>query len=253
MTAYPDLPWSRINDCLLEVGSVHNISEFGLRALLCLADLVPFDVNGVYAVNDATGRMCTRATSAEASKWVELYNNYYWKTQPNLPTLKTMIFNWHDLRHTEYVTDFLNPQEIGFSASIYHLESIDNFTGGFVLHRSKTSSCFSEQERLILEVIQPHLVNFHQINTLLATYDVQRFPDATTLASDYKCLTKREAEIAALICCKFQTSMIATRLLISSLTVYRHVANIFTKFNVFNREELVEKILGDYYRGKDSA
>jgi DNA-binding CsgD family transcriptional regulator len=246
MITYPGLPWPRISDYLLEVGSARNLEEFGIRALSGLAELVPFDVNGFYGVINPTGGIYPRATVTEASKWFGLFNNYYCKIQPNLPASKTMITDWRCWRHTEYVTDFIDPQGIGFSAAITYLEANDSLMGGFTLHRSKTSTCFSEQERQILEVIQPHLSNFHAINTLFAAGGIQPLPDAAAIASDYRCLTKREAEIAALICRRFQTPMIASHLLISPATVYRHVANIFAKLNVFNRDELLEKLLSDY-------
>jgi DNA-binding CsgD family transcriptional regulator len=102
---------------------------------------------------------------------------------------------------------------------------------------------------MILEVIQPHLSNFYAMHKLLATYDAQ-LPDAATLASEYKTLTRREAEIAALICRWFSTGMIALKFLISPATVYRHITNIFTKLEVFNRDELLEKLLSDYSGGK---
>ncbi len=106
------------------------------------------------------------------------------------------------------------------------------------------------RDLMVMKVIQPHLSNLYTVYTLLAMSDIRQLPDAAAIASDFKCLTKREAEIAALICRKFQTGMIATRLMISPKTVYRHVANIFTKISVFSREELVEKLLSGYSRVK---
>lgn len=242
MTLHSDLPWSRINDYLLEVGSARDANEFGRRALSCLNDLVAYDGNGLFAVNDGTGRMRVFVSSI-ASKWIELYHNYYWKVQPPLPSSNTKIIDYRELRHTEYATDFISPQGIRYTAAIYNLKSVDNNPVGLIINRSKTSPGFSEQERMILEVIQPHLSNLYAIHTLLARSDIMQLPDAATIASDFKCLTKREAEIAALICHKFRTGMIATQLMISPMTVYRHVANIFTKLNVFDREELVERLL----------
>lgn len=251
MPASPDLPWSRINDFLVEVGSARNKNEFGHRALVCLNDLlVPFDINGVYGVVDSTG-FHTRATILEASKWIELHNNYYWKAMPNPnPGSKQLIMDWRHWRDTEYATDFMNPQGIGFSARILNLGLRNDVVGIFGIHRSKRSPGFTEKERAILEVIQPHLSNFYAMHSLLAQYDAQ-LPDAAVIASDYKILTKREAEIVALLCRRFSTGMIASQLLISPATVYRHIANIFAKLNVFNRAELMEKLLSSSIEGNE--
>lgn len=235
-----DLPWIRINDYLAEIGAVENINEFCHRVLVGLVELVPFDNNAVFVVSDKTG-FSSHATFVESVKWSELYNNYYWRLQPEEPEVKVVISDWIHLPATEYITDFLFPQGIGSTISISRIGSNNGLKGGLALHRSKNSSCFIQQDMSILSVIEPHLSNYFAIHALLSAYGNQ-LPDAAVIASDHKCLTRREAEIAALLCHRFSTGMIASRLLISNLTVYRHIANIFEKLKVFNRNELIEKL-----------
>ncbi len=161
---------------------------------------------------------------------------------PNIKASKTILLDWRQLQHTEYGADFMNPQGIGSSLVIPLLEETGHFLGAIAINRLKGTGSFNEQDLAIMQVVQPHLSNFYAMHALLVVYDDQ-LPDAAALASTYKTLTRREAEIAALICRRFSTGMIASKLLISPATVYRHIANIFAKLNVFSRDELQEKFL----------
>jgi DNA-binding CsgD family transcriptional regulator len=243
MAAYDNLPWTCINDYLVDIGSVTNINEFCRRVLKGLANLIPFDNNGIFAIQDSTG-YTAKATFVESAKWSEQFNNYYWKLMPPIPGSRTAITDWRDYANSEYVTYFISPQRIGSTISALHLGANMDYIGGFALHRNVGTSCFTQRDMFILDFIEPHLYNYFTIISLLATYDAQ-LPDATIIASDFKCLTRREAEVAALLCRRFSTGMIASRLLISIPTVYRYIANIFEKLKVFSRDELLKKLLNE--------
>ncbi len=249
MADYRGLPWTHINDYLLEIGASKSMNELCSKALSGLEELVPFDNNGVFAVIDSKGYM-SQTTLVECAKWSELYNNYYWRFQPSIPSTITAIYDWRYYSNAEFVVDFLYPQGIGTSLATYHLASDIGSSGGFALHRNRHSPCFTQRDSLILEVIQPHLSNYFAIHTVLSTYDYQ-LPDAYAIASEYKCLTRREAEIVSLLCRRYSTGMIVSKLMISKTTVYRHLANIFSKLNVFCRDELLEKLLVGLGRKED--
>lgn len=243
MPTYPTLPWSRINDYLLEVGSVRNNNEFGLRALSCLADLVPYDNNGVLGINEQSGKISICDAIGDASKWVELHNNYYWKAVPDsIRDSKPMILDWgRRLQHTEYGADFINPQGIACGLVTPLLDETGRFLGAIAVHRSKGTYSFTEKELEIMQVIQPHLSNLYNILKLTSKFDYQNLTDQILFG--FPVLTKREAEIIAMIYNKFSTSMISSMLLISPRTVHKHVENIFEKVKVRSRKELMAKLL----------
>lgn len=56
--------------------------------------------------------------------------------------------------------------------------------------------------------------------------------------NDQSALTKREKEIAELLCCGSRPKQVAERLGISVTTVYKHVDNIYKKLGISNRHEL---------------
>ncbi|HBE77833.1 MAG TPA: hypothetical protein DDW65_08605 [Firmicutes bacterium] len=52
----------------------------------------------------------------------------------------------------------------------------------------------------------------------------------------------REAEISALLCRNYSANMIEARLMISRLTVYKHLENIYNKMKVNCRRDLRDKV-----------
>lgn len=113
----------------------------------------------------------------------------------------------------------------------------------FVINRSRRSPAFGERELAVLEVIQPHLANYFDIYALLASAEPSS-PTAGDVVSAYPCLTRREAEIAALLCHGCSTGMIGSQLFISRLTVYKHIEHALEKLGVTSRAELTARILG---------
>ena len=59
-------------------------------------------------------------------------------------------------------------------------------------------------------------------------------------------LTKRESELATLICKGLTNAEIASELFISETTVKKHISNIFEKLGINRREQLLQFIRNDY-------
>jgi DNA-binding NarL/FixJ family response regulator len=57
-------------------------------------------------------------------------------------------------------------------------------------------------------------------------------------------LSRREAEIAGLLCKRLHVFEIATLLMISKRTVETHVQHIYNKLHVNNRIELLHRLIG---------
>lgn len=237
--------WPQIHDYLAEVGAAKNVDQFASLVLTGIGRLIPFDTNGVFGVIDAAGIASIRCTVAEPGKWISRFNQYYWRLLPEigLKSVQTGIINWRDYRSTEYVTDFLKPQGIWYSIGAICLGRSEHSTGWLVLHRSKSGPVFDEHDKFILDVIQPHLSNLYNLYVKLAASS-QTSRDADDLKAEYQRLTKREAEVAALLCKGFNTELIGSLLVISPRTVHKHIENIFEKLRVTSRQELLVKLIG---------
>jgi DNA-binding NarL/FixJ family response regulator len=95
----------------------------------------------------------------------------------------------------------------------------------------------------LLETIQPHLENYHSYLNLLSSQKINEFHLAE-LEDGCKTLSKREAEVAGLLCQRLTNAEIASRLQISPRTAESYVFNIYEKLKVRNRRELLVKLTG---------
>ena len=193
LSSYADPPWRLINDYLLEVGAERDLAGFYRRVVESIGRLIPFDVSGVFGLLDTSGTIIAREALGESRRWLDAFNQYYRKTMPPLeaPGLKSKLVDWYDLRRTEFVTDFLQPQRIRYSGLVLDLGRSCGMTGNFSLHRSNGSPPFTDGELAVLELIQPHLSNHYTVLSNLAALD-PRVPDADVLQEAYPCLTRRK-------------------------------------------------------------
>ncbi|MBR0373616.1 MAG: helix-turn-helix transcriptional regulator [Mogibacterium sp.] len=95
-------------------------------------------------------------------------------------------------------------------------------------------SCFSQTDLQFFRLLQPLLEHLYA-NLLLSAPDLQ--PAGTSATPAFQ-LTQRERQIVLLLCSGETPAAIADKYSISVSTVYRHIANIYKKTNVRNRQEL---------------
>jgi len=145
-------------------------------------------------------------------------------------------------RSTEFVSDFVKPLlRIDMSAGI-PMRSSDG-RGAAVLGITRTrSSSLSPREQAILLALQPHIENLFSMHRKTEAVTPPSIHDAE-LARGNGLLSRRESEIAGLLCRRLSAPEIATLLLVSPRTVERHVEHIYQKLNVRNRRELLVLLL----------
>ena len=240
----------QILDCLAEVGAADDLDGFCSRVLERIPDLMPVEPSAVSFAMKATGESYIRGAISFPQDWKDRYNNYYWSLTPVYPVpdwaaTMMVVTDWRDYRHTEFVTDFLFPQDIGFSTCLYFsTPGRRPYAFAFLLNRSRRGRQLNESELSILRCLQPHLFNLYNIHVKLANLAPRQLY-AAELALDCRRLSKREAEVARLLCQRLSAPEIASRLLISARTVESHIANIYEKLRVGNRRELMMKLLGE--------
>ena len=250
MAYFGEAPWLKINDFMMEVLALRNIDQFGPKVLEALNRLVPHEAavsgwlqkDGFARFNYLTGD----GNPDKNHKMLRDFNEYYCYIVPGfsrgMPEVGAVnLVDCNDIRDTEYYNDFQRLFGIRHTANLLHLGDSDNLPGIISLARQRCSLKFTDRERAILEIIQPHLSNLYCFLKSLSQFDYQNAVDQIMFR--FPVLTRREAEIAAMISRKFSTSMIGSVLLIKPHSVHKHVENIFGKLKVRSRKELIAKLL----------
>jgi DNA-binding CsgD family transcriptional regulator len=139
----------------------------------------------------------------------------------------------------EFVRDMLH---VDFSAGISFLEP--SGVGGicFGLTRKGVRRLERSDEQMFFS-LRPHLQNIYNLLKRLGKPPPGDF-FTCELAPDMKLLSRREAEVATLLCRRLRPAQIAALLLISARTVERHIENVYGKLNVNNRKQLLARLLG---------
>ena len=248
MPDYPDLPWSKINDYLMEITTARNIDQLLHEALLNIGNLVPFDHSGLLGFLDLPQQMPRQVIYQEtlggSQSCFQAFQKYYHRLMPDvgMTMIKVVVVDWYNYRSTEFVTDFILPYHARYSAVLTNFRQHRHGDLNLTIHRSNDLSPFTAAEIQMLQIVQGHLMNYCEMFSL-ANPDCQ-YPDAAEIRTVFPALTRREAEIAALLCRKYTAEMIASRLLISQLTVYKHIENIYAKLKINCRKDLRVKLLG---------
>jgi DNA-binding CsgD family transcriptional regulator len=256
------IPWMKINEFLLDVETVRNPKDFCIQAIKSIYPLIPYDQARLYFV-DETGLVYDEVLFGVEKRWSDIYLDYFSKIQngrysiPNkiehefngfpskiepgvyfIPRLNGGLYDWSKCERDEFVADYIAPQGIRYSIGSGFRNANNSTITIYSLDR--TSRCkFSLREMDILNIIQPHVINLHRsffaYKTDRSAYTIHR--------GEEELLTRREAEIAALLCDGVTPNNISKKLVISVPTVYRHIANIHSKLKVTNRQELILKLM----------
>jgi DNA-binding CsgD family transcriptional regulator len=243
-----NLPWSRINDYLLEVGASQSKDGFIQKATTAVERIVSFDAaSGIF---DMERRVIWGI--GLSARWQKAYNDYYRhicppfsaKGGPSYPDprfFEQRFYRFSDYRDSEFYADF---------ARVNNLEHamVTAMPGSKITlnpHRTRWVSAFSEKERAIMEILTPHLNNFFSTLQKLSDSADGR-PSLEDIRARFPNLTDREAEIAHLLCRRLTAPEMATRLFISVRTVESHIAKLYAKLGVRSKREAIMRMtVGD--------
>jgi DNA-binding CsgD family transcriptional regulator len=245
MIDYGKVPWRAVQEYLLSIESAATMDEFLGRAVSGVDRLIPSDV-GIGLLDSASGRVLFGYGHGFSKSFASAFNNYFRFRIPfvgaknfkeaSLSLLSDnhcALVKWSDYRDSEFVTDFIGPGEAySLSCTMPGLRTMIS------LHRSSRVSIFSEAHCATLAVLAPHLSNLYSCFKKLeqaAPFAVsqeevqQRFPR----------MSKREAEVAVLLCRGLTASEIASKLFINVRTVQTHIDHLYLKLDVRSKREAI--------------
>jgi DNA-binding CsgD family transcriptional regulator len=247
------LPWLKMWDFVSACGQqadLHDLLSCAVReipaliscdqSVACIADVVsPRGDAAVSLVNNGAPEKALRAYR----------DRYFYEDVARLrtsPSTEYFEFHWKNREFADsgFVRDFIRKlMKIDMSAGIPVLDPEGQGGISFIVTRTGAKG-LRPREVAILLALRPHLVNFVNSFRRLERLTADHFL-AAEMAAECDLLSKREAEIASLLCRRMRPEEIASMLVISPRTAETHIGHIYTKLNVRNRRELLGKLLGD--------
>jgi DNA-binding CsgD family transcriptional regulator len=250
MIDYGKVPWRAVQEYLLSIESAPTMNEFFSRAVSAIDRLIPSDV-GVGLQDLSSGKVLSGNgygfSESNCLAWDEYYRfripfaqNFSKEAALSLVSDNhCALFKWSDYRDSEFVTDFVGPGEAcNLVCVMPGLHIMMSF------HRSPWVSVFSEAHCAALAVLSPHVSNLYSCFRKLgqaAPFTVsqeqvmERFPR----------ISKREAEVAILLCYGLTASEIASKLFISVRTVQTHLDHLYLKLDVRRKREAISLLTGN--------
>ncbi len=252
MTNVPSLPWSRINDFLLQVCAARNLDDFNTLVCAHTTDLVPHDFPILcitskrddlrdLAAGQYPNKLIDPGTLAIAGEpgTVADFNRYFRFRLP-VPDgyfISRFVADFRPFADTEFVTDFIRPR------------AVERCLGGWfrrytiIVPRCRHARPFTDREVAISKIISPHLENFYDALSMTATTPEGSRSQSLRVDLSRLGLTQREQEISLLLSERLSVPEIADRLFISRRTVEKHAENIYGKLGIRKRQEVGEHLL----------
>jgi DNA-binding CsgD family transcriptional regulator len=241
------VPWQNVHEYLLRLESAKSKDEFLATAMSRARELIPSD--SPIVVFDAEYSIIRSDGFSEAT--VRAYNEYYRFKIPFMPDLAhperskiAFAYNgivgavdWRDFRHSEFTADFALPNRFGQSMSCI----MPGLGAMLSLQRSAKSPAYSAEDKTLLSIIAPHISNLYGCFSKLEKLSRDE-AGGERIRELFPRISRREAEIAALLYCGASAAEMASKLFISRRTAEWHLEQIYRKLDVACRREAKELI-----------
>lgn len=246
------LPWRKLWDFISACSQQGDLQAMFRCAVQEIPRLISCE-QSVIAIADMITEGKTRVSlvcNGVPDAAVRPYCDYYfYKDEARLglgPESEFYQADWTDRARarSEFARDFIQGlMKIDMSAGIPIYDP--GGRGGICLIVARAGRVhLNAREESILLAIRPHFLNLYALHKRLETIAPENYC-AAELAGGCGLLSRREAEIASLLCRRLTTAEIATMLQISRRTVETHVEHIYVKLNIRSRRELITAILGN--------
>ena len=246
--------WQRINEIIIRMNRENDIWLALSDFLKDIEQLIPYDKADIllYSFSDdkySVDKSMYRYFDASEER---NYNEYYFQIDDVLDKMKQTqlyVMRSSDVfdssrEDTEYYIDHIKKTDIHYSLDAnfkWHRNNKSINFGSLDLFRSKNSVDFSEKEKVICEIVQPHI----ETKISQFVYSDSDFMDG--LLDPYG-LTKMEAAVAKCVLRGYTNEMIASELYITVSTVKKHITNILNKTSTFNKADLISKLFIDHMK-----
>ena len=246
-----EIPWEQCSEFLLACGSIHEPYRFCVHVVECIRDIVPYD-QALFLMLDGNRKIVRKHFVGFPERWSQMYLNYYSKSVTDDFSLTSDAFeiegrgyvdliDWHDIDwiHDDFMDNYIKPRGLSQSLSFVLFDLKGAPATIFCLDRMGEGS-FTDREVEMVRLLTAHLGNLYK-NLFVRPTGQVRMWDGVAGSSE---LTPREREVLDLLCQGIKPVFIARELHISLGTANKHIAHIYRKLGVDNKQELLVKLLG---------
>ena len=241
-------PWEQIYHITLACGNVHEKRDFAVEVLNQFLAVCSFDEALIYFFNE-NGAVMDQYLWNIDERWSSIFLQYYtkvkdfpytvyrpWKEASNVPVL--LIHDWRMEPKSEFLRDYIHPRGIWHSLGFVLTDMNGMPRTVFSLDRTSVRP-YDEKELGILNLLIPPINNLHK-NFFCQEANYRRI---SSIAWNTTELTKREIEVANLLCQGVSPRNISRTLNIEITTTNKHIANIYKKMQVSSRQELMVRLM----------
>lgn len=243
--------WESLYQFLLNCGKEHDPYNFCGKIVQELHNLVLYDQARVIFIS-VTGKINgSMLYGANQHDWNTFMSYYLEDTIGSLYSLKrplkisekekVSLCDWTDnnrkIKYRDFAENYVQPLRLKYCLGMGLSDSENCIRSIITLDRIQ-QPCFTEDDITLIRLLHPLLENLF-INMLLPT--PEPFSTLSFIGNQYS-LTDREIEVAELLCNGATPSTISSRLCVSVTTIYKHIANMYKKLNITNRQELFAKL-----------
>ena len=241
--------WHKVYAFVSLCGKAHDPKSFAAAVITHATDLIRFD-NAIVYFLDGNAKIIDQHLENLAEEFSRIYktsfanmtNNAYNINQDireNPNKLYLNIMDWSEEPPGDFRASIIDSRGLKYTLALLFYDLYGRYRTILCLDKT-TPGFFEEKELINLQYAYPLLIDLHK-NFF---YDINEFSDKTNIlnAQRFK-LTKRETEIARMLCQGVSPANISKSLYISSATTYKHIANIYEKLNVKSQRELLALML----------
>ncbi|MCI8994424.1 MAG: hypothetical protein HFI30_01865 [Lachnospiraceae bacterium] len=243
------IPWEQIYQFTLSCGSIHELKAFSLQILTELRRICPYD-QALFYFLDGNGKMYDQYLVNMDTRWNQQYLVYYATVADNQYNYSRefretpqssliQLRDWEREPASEFLKDYISPGGVKYSLGIPLFDNYGRPRTIFALDRTH-SVPYTREELSFLNLAVPQLNNLHK--NFFCSQEAKVMPKR--IDREKLVLTRREQEVAQLLCEGVSPENIGKNLCISLSTTNKHIAHIYRKTKVSSRQELLVTLLG---------
>lgn len=243
-----DVDWQLLYEVVVTCGKSHDPRGYGINILENIGRLCPFQQGLVYLI-DANHRLMGYYLKNIEEHYNRAYLEYYvdsdngcydafidLREDPNRPTIN--VHNWREENSEEFIPNYI--KERGLATSVgFALYDLNGYVRMVISLDRTQDTAFSNRELYHLQVavglLNDSFKKFFYHGTSWSQIDKDYLRESN--------LTAREIEVADFMSQGISPANISKILCISQSTTYKHIAHIYSKLGVSNKQELLVKLL----------